>query len=146
MSQQGRAISPDTKKAIVSIKKYFDRTKSDILEQERLSIERTADALGVGLVTVRRVMADFHRDPNSLENLPKMKGRPDYAMPDSLQGIIREYIRTANQNGSFITLDILRQQLMESMSLTGVNIRTLGRALDRWGFAFGQGVRSQHLK
>ncbi len=27
-----------------------------------------------------------------------------------------------------------------------LNIRTLGRALDRWGFAFVKGIRSQHLK
>ena len=114
---------------------------------ERPSIERTADALGIGLVTVRRVMADFNRDPNSLENPPKMKGRPDYAIPNSLQGIIREYIRTANQEGTFITLDVLRQQLIESIPLDDdINIRTLGRALDRWGFTFGKGIRSQHLK
>ena len=32
MSQQGRALSPDIKKIIVQIKKYFDRIKSDELE------------------------------------------------------------------------------------------------------------------
>lgn len=26
------------------------------------------------------------------------------------------------------------------------SVRTLGRALDRWGFTFGKGVRSQRLK
>jgi transposase len=146
LNQQGRATSPDIKKAIVRIKQYFDHTKSDIVEQERPSIERTADALGIGLGTVRRVMADFNRDPKSLDSPPKIKGRPDHAMPDSLQSIIREYVRTANQEGTFITLDILRQQLIESIPLVDLNIRTLGRALERWGFAFGKGIRSQHLK
>ena len=115
MNQQGRATSPDIKKAIVRIKQYFDHTKSDLVEQERPSIERTADALGIGLGTVRRVMADFNRDPKSLDSPPKIKGRPDHAMPDSLQSIIREYVRTANQEGTFITLDILRQQLIERL-------------------------------
>ncbi|MDP3704819.1 MAG: transposase [Legionellaceae bacterium] len=146
MNQQGRAISADIKKAIVRVKEYFDHNKSDVVEQGRPSIERTAHALGIGLVTVRRVMADFNRDPKLLEQPPKIKGRPDHVMPDSLQSIIREYIRSANKEGEFITLDLLRQQLIESIPLDDLNIRTLGRALDRWGFAFGKGIRSQHLK
>lgn len=146
MSQQGRALSPDIKKVIVQIKKYFDRTKSDVSEHKRPSAERVANALELSLTTVDRVMADFNRDPHSLEDSPKMKGRPDHVMPDSLQSVIREYIRTANKEGMFITLDVLRQQLIESIPLSDLNIRTLGRALDRWGFAFGKGIRSQHLK
>ena len=35
MSQQGRALSPDIKKVIVQVKKYFDRTKSDVSEYKR---------------------------------------------------------------------------------------------------------------
>ena len=146
MSQQGRALSPDIKKVIVQVKKYFDRTKSDVSEQKRSSAERVANALELSLTTVDRVMADFNRDPHLLEDLPKMKGRPDHVMPDSLQSVVREYIRTANKEGMFITLDVLRQQLIESIPLSDLNIRTLGRALDRWGFAFGKGIRSQHLK
>lgn len=146
MSQQGRALSPDIKKVIVQVKKYFDRTKSDESEYKLSSAERVANALELSLTTVDRVMADFNRDPHSLEDSPKMKGRPDHVMPDSLQSVVREYIRTANKEGMFITLDVLRQQLMESIPLSDLNIRTLGRALDRWGFAFGKGIRSQHLK
>jgi transposase len=146
MSQQGRALSPDIKKVIVQVKKYFDRTKSDVSEHNRSSAERVANALDLSLTTVDRVMADFNRDPHSLEDSPKMKGRPDHVMPDSLQSVARAYIRTANKEGMFITLDVLRQQLMESIPLSDLNIRTLGRALDRWGFAFGKGIRSQHLK
>ncbi len=146
MSQQGRALSPETKKVIVQIKKYFDRTKSDESEHKRSSAERVANALELSLTTIDRVMADFNRDPHSLQDSPKMKGRPDHVMPDSLQSVVREYIRTANKEGMFITLDVLRQQLMESIPLSDLNIRTLGRALDRWGFAFGKGIRSQQLK
>ena len=58
MSQQGRALSPDTKKVIVQIKKYFDRTKSDESEHKRSSAERVANALELSLTTVDRVMAD----------------------------------------------------------------------------------------
>jgi transposase len=146
LSQQGRALSPDIKKSLVRLKEYFDRTKSDAVEHSRSSIEKTADALGVGLITVRRVMADFNRDPELLEKPPKDKGRPKHAAPEALQSIAREYIRSANKEGMFITLDVLRQHLMECNPSLDLDIRTLGRALDRWGFSYGKGIRSQHLK
>jgi transposase len=38
--------------------------------------------------------------------------------------------------------DYLEQQGIEN----NFCVRTLGRALDRWGFTFGQGIRTQHLK
>ena len=66
--------------------------------------------------------------------------------PDALQSRAREYIRSANKEGMFITLDVLRQHLMEYDPSLDLNVRTLGRALDRWGFSFGKGIRSQHLK
>lgn len=146
MSQQGRALSTDIKRAIVQVKQYFDRSKSNDTEESRPSIERVAEALGVGLATVRRVMADFNRDPILLENSFKIKGRPDYVMPDSLQSVIRKSVREANKEGAFITLDMLREQLVELLPILDINIRTLGRALDRWGFVFGKGMRCQHLK
>lgn len=145
MSQQGRALSPDVKKMIVQVKKYFDRTKHDSIEQQP-SAKRTANALDISLTSVERVMADFNRDPTSLEQPIKMKGRPDHVMPDSLQSVIREYVRAANKEGTYITLDMLRQELIEATSLNDLNIRTLGRALERWGFTFGKGIRSQYLK
>jgi len=146
LSQQGRALTPDIKKLIVQLKGYFDRTKKDLDEQEQPSVERVANAFDISATSVRRVMADFNRDPHSLDQLPKEKGKPIYAMPDKLQSITREYIRTANQAGIFITQDKLRQYLIEQDSSLEIDIRTLGRALDRWGFTYGKGVRSQHLK
>ena len=103
-----------------------------------------ANAFEISTTSVRRVMADFKRDPHSLDQLPKEKGRPIYAMPDKLQSITREYIRTANQAGIFITQEKLRQYLIEQDSSLEIDIRPLGRALDRWGFTYGEGVRSQH--
>ena len=66
MATQGRPLRPDFKRAIVLVKDYFDRTKGDLREQEGSSAERTANALGVGLATVKRVMADSKRSPGGL--------------------------------------------------------------------------------
>lgn len=146
LSQQGRALTPDVKRLIVQLKDYFDRTKKDLDEQAEPSVERVANAFDISAASVRRVMADFNRDPDSLNQLPKEKGRPLYTMPDKLQSIAREYIRSANQAGISITQEMLRQHLIEQDSSFEIDIRTLGRALDRWGFTYGKGVRSQHLK
>ena len=67
MATQGSPLSPAYKKAIVCVKKYFDRTNLDKEEQNCTSVERTANALGVGVATVKRVMANYHRNPQILD-------------------------------------------------------------------------------
>ncbi len=42
MAISGSPLTPEYKKAIVCVKKYFDRTKSDIEEQSNNSVEKTA--------------------------------------------------------------------------------------------------------
>lgn len=147
MATQGRALSPEFKRAIVLVKDYFDRTKGDLREQECSSAERAANALGVGLATVKRVMADSRRSPDGLiqdEFIPR--GRPPRVISDSLQTMTREYVRQANREGSHITLEMLSEYLKEERGDPDFSIRTLGRTLDRGGFTFGKGTRSQHLK
>ena len=77
MATQGRPLSPDFKRAIVLVKDYFDRTKSDLREQEGSSAERTAHALGVGFATVKRVMADSKRSPVGLLQEESMQHAED---------------------------------------------------------------------
>ena len=147
MATQGRPLSPDFKRAIVLVKDYFDRTKGDLREQEGSSAERAAHALGVGLATVKRVMADAKRSPAGLIQEESIRrGRPPRVLSDSLQTMIREYVRQANRDGSHITLEMLSEYLKEEGGDPNFSVRTLGRALDRWGFTFGKGTRSQHLK
>lgn len=110
------------------------------------NVEKTARALELGVVTVKRIMADFNRDPSLLDKPIQPKGRPGYVLPDSLQSITREYVRNANSEGQFITQETLRQYLLEQNSDIEVELKTLGRALDRWGFTYGKGVRCAHLK
>jgi hypothetical protein len=43
-------------------------------------------------------------------------------------------------------LDALRQHLLSTAPSLSIDLRTLGRTLDRWGFTYGKGTRSQHLK
>lgn len=146
MAMQGSPLTPEYKKAIVCVKKYFDRTRDDLEEQNCNSIEKTSNALGVGMATVKRVMAGYNRNPDLLDSEILNRGHPPRIIEDSLQAITREYIRRANYEGYHITLDTLSDYLEKQDIEKSFSIRTLGRALDRWGFTFGKGTRSQHLK
>ena len=147
MATQGRPLSPEFKRAIVLVKDYFDRTKGDVREQDGSSAERTAHALGVGFATVKRVMADSKRSPAGLMQEESIRrGRPPRVLSDSLPTIPREYVRQAHREGSHRTLEMLAEYLKAEGRAPNFSVRTLGRALDRWGFTFGQGTRSQHLK
>lgn len=143
VSSRGRPLSPETKKAVVSVKQYFDGKKFQPIEP---SVKRTADALGIGVATVKRIMADYNRDPRLLDEPSRLRGRPVHAVSVTHQEAVRAYIRSANRQGKYITLsdivDFLKARSKEEM----FHISTLARTLNRWGFEFGKGTRSQHLK
>ncbi|MCP4392717.1 MAG: hypothetical protein GY804_00325 [Alphaproteobacteria bacterium] len=143
---QGKALTSEDKKAIVSLKEYFDRTVHDLQEQASPSVQKVANALGFGIATVKRTMADYSRGVNFDDAEKVFRGRPQRALSDSTQTIVRDYIRKANKEGAYITLEMLCQHLEEAVPEQEFSIRTLGRALDRWGFTFGKGVRTQRFK
>jgi transposase len=143
VSCRGKPLIPEIKKLTVSVKQYFDRNK---LTPAEPSVKRTADALGIGIATVKRIMADYNRDPCLLDKPAKLRGHPIYAVSVSYQESARSYIRAANKKGEYITLAVIKNFLEEKYPDESFNKATLARTLNRWGFEFGQGVRSQHLK
>ena len=144
MAISGSPLSPEMKRVVVMLKAYFDRNKADLTEFA--SAQLTADALELNRATVDRVMRDYRRDPKSIDNPQKMRGKPSYAVGASNQEVVRGYVRNANLEGSYITLETIRDYLIERSPEEQFSIRTLSRALDRWGFEFGKGIRTQHLK
>lgn len=143
LSVQGKPLTPEAKKLIVSIKHYFDRNNQKIAKS---SAEHTACAAGIGVATVKRIMADYNRNPNLLDRPPSVRGRRSYSVNISHQERVRQYVHKANQKGEYITLETIRDFLQEINSDESFHIATLARTLDRWGFEFGKGTRSQHLK
>lgn len=142
---KGRPLCPEEKKLLVSVKHYFDRNKLEFGSSES-SAQMTADALGIGLATVNRVMVSYHKDPDSITVSPQLRGRPIYSIDMSHQEAVRAYIRQANLEGSHITLESIRHMLQEKSPDESFHLSTLSRTLDRWGFEFGKGIRTQHLK
>jgi len=143
ISCRGKPLTAETKKLVVTVKQYFELNKFKPIES---STKRTADALGIGVATVKRIMADYNRDPNLLDEPTKMRGRPVHAVNASYQESVRAYIRSANRNGEYITLENIQEFLDGISNDEPFHIATLARTLNRWGFEFGKGTRSQHLK
>ena len=142
---RGKPLKPGEKRAIVCVKNYFDHNKKAFGVTES-SVQLTADALEMGVSTVNRVMADFRRNPSLLDKTPEPKGRPDYAIDNSHEEAIRGFIRKANQSGHYVTASTLSTFIQAIDPESHFHRTTLTRALDRWGFEFGKGTRSQHLK
>ena len=142
-SSRGRPLTPEVKKLTVSVKQYFDQV---MIVPAEPSVKRTANALGIGVATVKRIMADYNRDPSLLDEPTKMRGRPAYAVNVSHQEAVRTYIRAANNIGQHITLADIQNFLKQEYGDESFHKATLARTLNRWGFEFGKGTRSQHLK
>ena len=142
---RGKPLEPGEKRAIVSVKGYFNRNKKELGLSES-SAQLAADALEIGVSTVKRVMADYRRDPLLLDKPPEAKGRPSHAIDGAHEEVVREFIRHANQRGQYITLSSIAELIRAKEPDTTFHPVTLARTLDRWGFEFGKGKRSQHLK
>ncbi len=146
MGTQGKPLTPEKKETIVALKKYFDRTRDDDLEQMSPGVERVENASGIGIATIKRVMADHNRGVDFTNQDPVYRGRPQRLLSDSMQAVTRDYVRRSNREGCYITLEKLCEYLESVDPEQKFSIRTLGRALDRWGFTFGKGIRTQRLR
>ncbi len=142
---RGKPLSPQEKKLLVSVKHYFDRNKSECGSKES-STQMTADALGLGVATIHRVMAHYRKNPDSVNAPAQSRGRPSYSIATSHQEAVCGYIRQANLPGSHLTLEDIKRFLSERSPRESFHLATLARTLDRWGFEFGKGTRIQHLK
>lgn len=91
---QGRPLTPEEKYCVVAVKQYFDRNK-DLFANGIPSVQLSADAFGVGLATVMRIMASYNKDPESLYKPTQAKGRPAYAVNTSQNQNARALIRQA---------------------------------------------------
>jgi len=148
---KGQSLTYEEKRSIITLKSYFDRNKKEFGSKDT-SVQMVSDALEVGLGTVNKIMSAYNKDPKSIDDIPQPRGRPSHAIDTSQQEITRSYIRSANMEGLHITLETIRDYLKEKSSNRSdesdelFHVSTLARTLDRWGFEFGKGTRTQHLK
>ena len=147
MSFQGVELTPEMRKMVVNVKQFFDIVKSDATGLKQPASSLAASALCVSESTVKVIMAAFNKkgdDGLSRSNFNN-RGRPSYALDSGIVPFIRKFVRQANRNGEQVNIDIIRNFLREKLHCN-VARTTLWRALLRWGFEFGSGVRSAQLK
>lgn len=147
MSFQGKEFSPEMKQLVINLKDFND------IERERQgykaiwAIEQTAKGLGIGEATLRRIMAEYNKNSQTIPTSPpKQRGKPEYTVPSNLLPIVRKYIRSRNLGGLHVSVDLVRKHLAERNPDHNFPATTLWRTLSRWGFTYGTGKRRSALK
>ena len=147
MSFQGKEFTQGMKQLVINLKEFYDVERQDKKLKAPWAIEQTAKGLGIGEATVRRIMAEYNKNQQSIpDDAIKLRGKPEYAVPQSLQSIVRQYIRSQNLKGSHVSVDLVRNYLIQINPDYNFPTTTLWRTLSRWGFTYGTGKRRSALK
>ncbi len=148
MSFQGVEFTPEMRQLVVNVKHFFDQSRKDPQAMSLGASSLTAAALGISESTVKVIMAAFNKKgENGLcWSDVKNKGRPSFALEPGVEAAVRRFVRETNKNGKQVTLDAITKHLLNAGLDCKIASTTLWRALSRWGFEFGTGVRSAHLK
>jgi hypothetical protein len=98
MSFQGREFTVEMQQLVITLKLHFDEErKNQQVVSTRNPTLRTAQALGIGEITVKRIMAEYpHHGDTLAVQAPKARGKPECRAAVNLQPVIREYVRTKN--------------------------------------------------
>lgn len=148
MSFQGTEFTPEMRKLVVNVKQFFSLNKKKYDDfNSKSSITLTASAMGIGEATVRNIMLAFNKggEVELSQSGAENRGRPSYSIEGGIEVAIREYVRNTNKHGQQVTIDSIKKFLLETASIE-LPETTLWRTLTRWGFEFGKGTRSAHLK
>jgi transposase len=147
MSFQGKAFTPAMKQLVMNLKRHFDEErKHHKAVSPRNPTLRTAQGLGMGEITVKRIMAAYRQHGHTIAaHAATPRGKPAYRAAVNLQPVIREYVRTKNVAGQRGGVEKLRQSLLETHN-AAIPPVTLWRTLQRWGFTYGTGKRRSALQ
>ena len=147
MSFQGKQLSAEITELVVRLKEYHDEErKACKFVPTKDPAGRTAQALGLGVATVKRIMARYTQSGGEVVvRVPQRPGRPPSRISSNIQPIVRQFIRTENLEGRRVSVERVGSYLH---TVHGIETpkTTLWRALKRWGFTHGEGRRRDSLK
>lgn len=147
MSFQGKQLSAEITELVIRLKEYHDEErKACKFVPTKDPAGRTAQALGLGVATVKRIMARYAQSGGEVVvHVPQRPGRPPSRISPNIQPIVRQFIRTENLGGRRVSIERVGSYLH---TVHGVETpkTTLWRALKRWGFTHGEGRRRDSLK
>ncbi len=133
MALRGKEFSREMVELVINLKLHFDaEMKAGKSASTANPAGRTASALGIGEATVKRIMARYNRGSVDavLSSGTGARGRP-LSTWRNLQPVVREFIRSHNLLGSRVTVEAVRNMLVESHEVDIPNA-TLWRCLKRW--------------
>ena len=147
MPFQGKEFTQGMKQLVINLKQFNDITRCQKELKAVWAIEQTAKGLGIGQATVRRIMAEYNKNKQNVpDSLSKSRGKPEFTIPQSLQPVVRQYIRSQNLKGQHVSLDLVSNHLATINPDYIFSTTTLWRTLSRWGFTYGTGKRRSALK
>lgn len=147
MAFQGKEFTQGMKQLIVNLKRFNDAERCQNGYKAAWAIERTAKGLGVGEAAVRRVMAEYNKNGRRVPEVErKARGRPEHLIPDELQTVVRQLIRSQNLKGLHVSAGLVREHLYNLNPEYAFPATTLWRSLSRGGFTYGTGKRRSALK
>jgi len=139
MPFQGKEFTQGMKQLVINLKQFNDIEKRQKKLKSDWTIEQTAKGLGIGQATVRRIMAEYNKNKQNVpDSLPKTRGKPEYAIPQNLRRIVRQYIRSQNLKGQHVSLDLVSECLVDINPDYNFATTTLWRTLSRWGFTWNR--------
>ena len=117
--------------AVVRLKKHCDEErKSGKFVSTKDSAKRTADALGIGVATVKRIMSQYKKDGNEVVvRIKERPGRPPSSICPIAQPIVREFVRNENLGGRRVSIDRVCKFLNVGMQFDQVPTTYSGRGL-----------------
>lgn len=147
MAFQGKEFTPEMKELVVNLKQHYDQErKSGKSVSTKDAAGRVAIGLGIGEVTVKRIMASYKKEGRrSYTEEDKGRGKPPYRLSINLQPVIREFVRQKNLKGQKITAGEILDYLQQKHSVN-IPMSTFLGSLDRFGFTYGTGKRRTALK
>ena len=129
---------------IVRLKQHFDlERKAGRNVSTRNPMKRTASGLGIGVATVKRIMAR-HSHGDTISQF-KRPGRPPDSLAEGMETVVRKYVHAENLAGKRVSIERVRSHLAAEFD-ANIPKMSLWRALKRWGFTYGQGRRRSSLK
>jgi transposase len=142
---QGQAVDVRERQFVVQLKEYFDQERQQgptVSTQD--AVGRVAQALGLGKRTVKEILRTYRHTGQVAPATLDAKGKPPYRIQGALETVIRQRIRELNRQGSHISVRNLAHWLSEYYE--EVPRATLGRALQRMGFVYGQARQRAALR
>jgi len=147
MSFQGKQLSEEITELIIRLKEYHDdERKAGKFVPTKDPAGRTAKATGLGVATVKRIMARYAQNEGKIVvRVPQRPGRPPSRISPNIQPVVRQFIRTENLDGRRVSIERVGSYLHTVHGIEAPKT-TLWRALKRWGFTHGEGRRRDSLK